>query len=113
MGTPGRVVGVLSLVAAESRRRSTDADIELARELGRRAATAIENARLYTQLERVATTSARPASTGPARSPRLAPRQPLPAGWRRERGRRRLLRRVPDGGGLDGRHGRRRGPRPG
>jgi PAS domain S-box-containing protein len=56
MATPERTVGVLSLVTAESRRRFTEADLELARELGRRAATAIENARLYTQLERVATT---------------------------------------------------------
>jgi serine phosphatase RsbU (regulator of sigma subunit) len=56
MATPERTVGVLALVTAESRRRFTGADLELARELGRRAATAIENARLYTQLERVATT---------------------------------------------------------
>jgi serine phosphatase RsbU (regulator of sigma subunit) len=56
MATPERVVGVLSLVNAESGRRFTDADLELALELGHRAATAIENARLYTQLESVATT---------------------------------------------------------
>jgi PAS domain S-box-containing protein len=56
MTAPERVVGVLSLVSAESRRRFGDADLELALELGRRAATAIENARLYTQLEDVATT---------------------------------------------------------
>ncbi|MFL5845168.1 MAG: PP2C family protein-serine/threonine phosphatase, partial [Solirubrobacteraceae bacterium] len=56
MATPERTVGALSLVSAESRRRFSEADVELALELGRRAATAIENARLYTQLERVATT---------------------------------------------------------
>jgi serine phosphatase RsbU (regulator of sigma subunit) len=56
MATPERAVGVLSFVNAESRRRFTQADLELALELGRRAATAIENARLYTQLEQVATT---------------------------------------------------------
>jgi PAS domain S-box-containing protein len=56
MATPDRILGVLALVTAQSRRRFTEADLELARELGRRAATAIENARLYTQLERVATT---------------------------------------------------------
>jgi PAS domain S-box-containing protein len=56
MATPERVVGVLSLVNAESGRRFTESDLELALEVGRRAATAIENARLYTQLESVATT---------------------------------------------------------
>jgi PAS domain S-box-containing protein len=56
MATPERVVGVLSLVISRPGRRFSDADLELALELGRRAATAIENARLYTQLENVATT---------------------------------------------------------
>jgi PAS domain S-box-containing protein len=56
MATPERVIGVLALVTIESRRRFSEADVELASELGRRAATATENARLYSQLERVATT---------------------------------------------------------
>jgi PAS domain S-box-containing protein len=72
MATPERTVGVLSLVSAESKRRFTDTDLELARELGRRAATAIENARLYTQLDGVATTLQRSL---------LPPPLPLVPGW--------------------------------
>ena len=56
MATPERVVGALAFATTESRRRLSAADVELALELGRRAATAIENARLYSQLERIATT---------------------------------------------------------
>ena len=44
----GRTFGVLSLVySEESGRRYTEADLPLARELAHRAATAMENARLY------------------------------------------------------------------
>ena len=56
MATPDRVVGLLSLANDVSHRPFTDSDAELAQELGRRAATAVENARLYSQLEQVATT---------------------------------------------------------
>ena len=56
VATAERAIGVMSLVAAESHRRFTDADLELALELGRRAATAIENSRLHSELEHVATT---------------------------------------------------------
>ncbi|MEA2493298.1 MAG: hypothetical protein QOJ29_1209 [Thermoleophilaceae bacterium] len=73
MATAERVVGVLSLVSAESRRRFSPADLELALELGRRAATAIENARLYTELERVATTLQRSL---------LPPELPEVPGWK-------------------------------
>jgi signal transduction histidine kinase len=45
-----RVHGVLTLVAAESGRRYTEADVQLAVELARRAAVAIENARLVSAL---------------------------------------------------------------
>jgi PAS domain S-box-containing protein len=43
----GRVLGALSLVASGSGRRFNDEDVELAEEFGRRAALAIDNARLY------------------------------------------------------------------
>jgi PAS domain S-box-containing protein len=43
----GRTFGVLSLVYAESGRRYGEDDVALARELAHRAATALENARLY------------------------------------------------------------------
>ncbi|MEA2424376.1 MAG: hypothetical protein QOH13_786 [Thermoleophilaceae bacterium] len=56
LGTAERQVGVLTLVSAESRRRFGEAELTLAHELARRAGTALENARLYTELERVATT---------------------------------------------------------
>jgi PAS domain S-box-containing protein len=49
-------IGALSLVMAESGRVFDDDDLPLAEELGRRAATAVENARLYTQRSRIAAT---------------------------------------------------------
>ncbi len=48
----GQVLGTLSLVAAESGRLFTQADLELATELSDRAAIAVENARLYRESER-------------------------------------------------------------
>jgi len=56
MGVPTRTIGVMTLVTAESRRRLTEEDVELAEQLGRRAAVAVENARLHTTLSRVADT---------------------------------------------------------
>jgi signal transduction histidine kinase/DNA-binding response OmpR family regulator len=44
-------IGGLTLVAAESGRRYTDDDLELAAELARRAALAVENARLFAQAQ--------------------------------------------------------------
>jgi PAS domain S-box-containing protein len=43
----GRVLGALTFATAESGRRYTAADFELAKELARRAATAVENAQLH------------------------------------------------------------------
>jgi PAS domain S-box-containing protein len=43
-----RAYGALSLVMSDSSRRYTQSDLELALELGQRAATAIDNARLFT-----------------------------------------------------------------
>jgi PAS domain S-box-containing protein len=54
MSVPGRTIGVLTLVTAESLRRLTQDDLELAEQLGRRAAVAVENARLHTTLAGVA-----------------------------------------------------------
>jgi PAS domain S-box-containing protein len=55
MGVPlvarERVLGVISFVAAESGRRFGPDDLALAEELARRAATAIENAQLYREVE--------------------------------------------------------------
>jgi len=45
----GAVIGVMTLVAAESGRRYTNADVTLAQELARRAGMAIGKARLYEQ----------------------------------------------------------------
>ena len=56
MTAGGRIIGVLSLVSAESGRRFTDADVTLAEELARRAGTAVENARLYTERSNIART---------------------------------------------------------
>jgi serine phosphatase RsbU (regulator of sigma subunit) len=49
-------MGALSLVMAESGRIFDRDDLALAEELGRRAGTAVENARLYTQRSRIAAT---------------------------------------------------------
>jgi serine phosphatase RsbU (regulator of sigma subunit) len=56
MSVPARTVGVMTIVTAESRRRLDEEDRELAEQLGRRAAVAVENARLHTALSRIAHT---------------------------------------------------------
>ncbi len=47
MSARGRTLGVITFVGAESGRRYDEEDLALAEELGRRAAIAVENARLY------------------------------------------------------------------
>lgn len=49
-------IGALSLVMAESGRKFDQEDLALAEELARRAATAVENSRLYTERSRIAST---------------------------------------------------------
>ena len=49
-------IGAITLVSAESMRRLSQADLGLATRLGRRAGTAVENARLYTERSRIAHT---------------------------------------------------------
>jgi PAS domain S-box-containing protein len=56
MRVGARTIGVITLVTAESRRRLTAQDVELAEQLARRAAVATENARLHTALSTVAET---------------------------------------------------------
>ncbi|HEY0160355.1 MAG TPA: ATP-binding protein [Thermoanaerobaculia bacterium] len=48
----GRVLGALSFAIAESGRSFSNEDVQLAEDLGRRAGLAIDNARLYSELER-------------------------------------------------------------
>ena len=48
----GRILGAITLVSAESRRRYGDGDLELAVELGQRAGMAVDNARLYEESQR-------------------------------------------------------------
>jgi PAS domain S-box-containing protein len=48
----GRTLGVVTLVSAESERRYGEADLRLAEELARRAALAVDNARLYEEAQR-------------------------------------------------------------
>jgi PAS domain S-box-containing protein len=48
----GRTLGAITLVAAESGRLFTEADLALAEELGQRAAVAVDNAELYRDLRR-------------------------------------------------------------
>jgi serine phosphatase RsbU (regulator of sigma subunit) len=56
MRTAERTIGVLSLVDAESGRTFGEDDVTLAMELGRRAATALENQRLYAERSSIART---------------------------------------------------------
>jgi PAS domain S-box-containing protein len=48
----GKVLGVLSLVWAESRKHYDEKDLAVAEELGRRAGTAVDNARLFEAAQR-------------------------------------------------------------
>jgi PAS domain S-box-containing protein len=52
----GRTIGVLTMVSAESRRAFDEDDLAFAGDLARRAATAVENARLYTERAQAALT---------------------------------------------------------
>jgi PAS domain S-box-containing protein len=56
MTTRGRTVGALTFVTGRSGRRFDEQDVELAQELARRCATAIDNARLYTERSYIART---------------------------------------------------------
>jgi serine phosphatase RsbU (regulator of sigma subunit) len=56
MRVPKRILGVMTLVTAESRRKLTMEDLSLAEQLARRAAVAVENARLHTTLSEIAGT---------------------------------------------------------
>jgi PAS domain S-box-containing protein len=51
---PVRTLGAITLVSSELGRRLTEADLGLAVRLGRRAGTAVEHARLYTERTRIA-----------------------------------------------------------
>ena len=65
----GRIIGALAFLALESERRYTAEDLALAEELGRRAALALDNARLYERQSEVA--SALQASLLPSRLPEV------------------------------------------
>lgn len=56
LAAPSRTIGALTLVSSHSTRRLTRADLGLAVRLGRRAGTAVESARLYTERTRIAKT---------------------------------------------------------
>ena len=56
MGGATGPIGAITLVSSSSGRRLTDADLGLLERLGRRAGTAVENARLYTERTRIAHT---------------------------------------------------------
>jgi serine phosphatase RsbU (regulator of sigma subunit)/PAS domain-containing protein len=56
MTTGGRTLGAMTFAFADSGRRYTERDMAFAQELAARAATAIENARLYTERSEVAQT---------------------------------------------------------
>jgi len=55
LAAPARTLGAITLVSSESGRRLTQADLDVAVRLGRRAGTAVESARLYTERTRIAT----------------------------------------------------------
>lgn len=53
LAAPTRTLGAITLASSESSRRLSQADLGLAIRLGRRAGTAVENARLYTERARI------------------------------------------------------------
>ncbi|HEX6621445.1 MAG TPA: SpoIIE family protein phosphatase, partial [Solirubrobacteraceae bacterium] len=69
MDVAGRTIGVLTMVSAESGRAFDEDDLVFASDLARRAATAVENARLYT--ERAAAAMTLQESLLPARLPTM------------------------------------------
>ena len=108
MVVAGRTIGVLTMVSAESGRAFDEDDLAFAGDLARRAATAVENARLYTERAQAALTLQE--SLLPARLPNVAGWQlrVLLRGRRHDRRRgRRLLRRRRARVGLPGRCRRR------
>jgi PAS domain S-box-containing protein len=54
LAAPSRTLGAITLVSSDSLRRLTHNDLALAERLGRRAGTAVESARLYTERTRIA-----------------------------------------------------------
>jgi PAS domain S-box-containing protein len=56
MRVAGRTIGAMTLITDLSRRRLNESDVELAEQLARRAAVAVENSRLHTELAGVAST---------------------------------------------------------
>ena len=108
MDVAGRTIGVLTMVSAESGRAFDEDDLVFASDLARRAATAVENARLYT--ERAAAAMTLQESLLPARASDHAGLGAgvVVRGGRHDRRRRRgLLRRGRARRGLPGRRRRR------
>jgi PAS domain S-box-containing protein len=56
LAAPARTVGAITLASSASLRRLSHRDLALAERLGRRAGTAVESARLYTERKRIADT---------------------------------------------------------
>ncbi len=54
LAAPAKTIGALTLVSSGAGRRLSEADLGLAVRLGRRAGTAVESARLYTERSRIA-----------------------------------------------------------
>ncbi len=54
LAAPTRTLGAITLVSSRTGRRLTEADLDVAIRLGRRAGTAVESARLYTERSRIA-----------------------------------------------------------
>ncbi len=105
----GRVFGTFSLASAESGRLFEQVDVQLAEELAARAGMAIDNARLYTERSRIAhTLQVKLLPERLPRDPARAHGRPLSRRRRAQRGRRRLLRRLPALADRVGARGRRR-----
>ena len=110
----GRTLGALTLVAAESGQHFSESDLAVAEDLARRAALAIDNARLYEAQHDIAHTLQQSLLPGTLVQP---PGMEIAARYRpgghRSRGGRRLLRRVAGGRRLRPRDRRRRREGPG
>ena len=108
MRARGRMLGAIA-IASFSDRRFNDDDVRVVRELARRAAFAVDNARLYGETNYIAERLQRsllPPHLPEIRGVEIAARF-RPAG-RQERGRRRLLRHLPNRAEPLGDHDRRR-----
>ena len=108
MQARGRTLGVLAMWNSDDREPHTPTQVDTMREIGRRAALAVDNAQLYASQRRMAETLQRSLLNEPVQPEHLQIAVAVPAGGPGGAGRRRLVRRVPQRRRRDLRGDRRR-----